>query len=750
MSSRKTGLKQETKKGVTFARDKQIGILLFGLSSILLVSAVILFVGTPSCSEVVDSRSSADYNVPSDENFEVQFHGHQTPTLNRFKPSYYGSSSYSSSYTSSHGSSPYASSYSTSPYGQGSSYSGYGYSSSYGTSSYSYPGSSSGNNWTGWTRPGLSPSSPSTSSSSYSGIDWSGWTRPGLSPTSPSTSSSSYSGIDWSGWTRPGLSPTSPSTSSSSYSGIDWSGWTRPGLSPVSSTSSSGSSGSYSGIGLAGGTKPSPSPVSPSVSYGSSASYLGTETPGSSPGSPSSTPSLSGSYSGIDWSGFTKPSVGSLSPSTTYGSSSSTYGSSSPYTSISSLISASGSSYGTSSTSGSSSIYGTGSTYGTSSTYGFGVGSSSGSSTSSSSNGYSSNSGTSSTGISSSFGVATTSDDKETTNQINGINVGSGGYGSNTGGSGYPATNVEADGKYPYEDLVDLIPEDRFDETGFKCGISKIKPNLKTGRVVGGSIVVEHSWPWMVDVMKRRIKPTAGKPAYYHSCGGTLVSPRHVISALHCFSMDTSKYKPGELGPDPIKGRRIYVGKHDHGKITGEGYEIVKIRRHPQGYIQNRRSEFDIVLITSEKEITFSDKVQPACLPKFKAVKPEGTWCWAYGWGRTFGTGGKGFLKQVKLEIGDIQACRTAWRRDSIKLEMHVCAGKEIGQDTCGGDSGGPLTCEEHGKAILYGVTSYGKSCATGLYAVYAATSFSMEWFCCFMANIPSCIDIGCNPNGTK
>ena len=35
----------------------------------------------------------------------------------------------------------------------------------------------------------------------------------------------------------------------------------------------------------------------------------------------------------------------------------------------------------------------------------------------------------------------------------------------------------------------------------------------------------------------------------------------------------------------------------------------------------------------------------------------------------------------------------------------------DSGKDSCQGDSGGPLICQSGGKAVLYGVTSWGSGC---------------------------------------
>ena len=58
-----------------------------------------------------------------------------------------------------------------------------------------------------------------------------------------------------------------------------------------------------------------------------------------------------------------------------------------------------------------------------------------------------------------------------------------------------------------------------------------------------------------------------------------------------------------------------------------------------------------------------------------------------------------------------------------------VCAGA-AGSSVCNGDSGGPLVCEENGKWVLRGVTSWvtSKACPVITYSVYARVGSYVDW----------------------
>lgn len=58
-----------------------------------------------------------------------------------------------------------------------------------------------------------------------------------------------------------------------------------------------------------------------------------------------------------------------------------------------------------------------------------------------------------------------------------------------------------------------------------------------------------------------------------------------------------------------------------------------------------------------------------------------------------------------------------------------VCAGA-AGSSVCNGDSGGPLVCEENGKWVLRGVTSWvtSRACPVITYSVYARVGSYVNW----------------------
>ena len=49
-------------------------------------------------------------------------------------------------------------------------------------------------------------------------------------------------------------------------------------------------------------------------------------------------------------------------------------------------------------------------------------------------------------------------------------------------------------------------------------------------RVVGGTLAAEGAWPWQVAIYFKQLDGT-----FMLGCGGSIVNPRWVLSAAHCF-----------------------------------------------------------------------------------------------------------------------------------------------------------------------------------------------------------------------
>ena len=100
-------------------------------------------------------------------------------------------------------------------------------------------------------------------------------------------------------------------------------------------------------------------------------------------------------------------------------------------------------------------------------------------------------------------------------------------------------------------------------------------------------------------------------------------------------------------------------------------------------------------------------------------------------------------LKKVSVKVVSRKTCQTdmntyihermnVFNQTVIKYnitEGMLCAGGVRGEDSCWGDSGGPLTYKTRGQHILIGAVSWGVECGLeNKYGVYSSISYYRDW----------------------
>ena len=104
-------------------------------------------------------------------------------------------------------------------------------------------------------------------------------------------------------------------------------------------------------------------------------------------------------------------------------------------------------------------------------------------------------------------------------------------------------------------------------------------------------------------------------------------------------------------------------------------------------------------------EFNFSSHVRTICLPT--NARQQTQRCMISGWGETEIGEQARTLQTAWLPLIPHQQCQAAYTLEVFA--ENICAGGE-GQDTCRGDSGGPLACYTGGRFELAGVLSWGSS----------------------------------------
>ncbi|OWZ06995.1 Glucanase inhibitor protein [Phytophthora megakarya] len=223
--------------------------------------------------------------------------------------------------------------------------------------------------------------------------------------------------------------------------------------------------------------------------------------------------------------------------------------------------------------------------------------------------------------------------------------------------------------------------------------------------ILGGGIVPAGTKTYVAGV-----RSTADGTSY---CGGSLISPIHVLTTTFCTSNPAPSF--------------VSVGSHYvDGKKDGEQIKIVKAQNHTD-FNENNHA-YDFAVLTLEKPSKFT----PVNLPKAddSDIKP-GTWSKAMGWGLTNYPNSRVSyeMRGVDLELWNSDKCSEVYMMD----KSNMCAGGVAGKDTCGGDTGGPLI-KENGDGdqddVLIGLTGWvGNTCGEeGKPTLYSRVSAAVAW----------------------
>nr|XP_006004607.1 PREDICTED: chymotrypsin-like elastase family member 1 [Latimeria chalumnae] len=241
------------------------------------------------------------------------------------------------------------------------------------------------------------------------------------------------------------------------------------------------------------------------------------------------------------------------------------------------------------------------------------------------------------------------------------------------------------------------------------------------GRVVGGTEVVPNSWPWQISLQYTY----ANAGGWGHTCGGSLLNARWVMTAAHCVDFDDGAFY------------RVALGEHNLYKHDGTEYYMFvdKIIMHEGWKTNGYANGNDIALLHLTGSAHTSYYVQFANLPAKGAVLPNGYPCYVTGWGLTENNGNPSIvLREAPMPVVDQKTCSTPEYWNDYVTDRVVCAGGEGTFAGCQGDSGGPLSCQVEGEMgpiwQVRGIASF-VAYACNLYkkpTVFTRVSAYIDW----------------------
>jgi len=290
------------------------------------------------------------------------------------------------------------------------------------------------------------------------------------------------------------------------------------------------------------------------------------------------------------------------------------------------------------------------------------------------------------------------------------------------------------------------------------CGKSNITIPL---RIVGGVNSTLHAWPWIAALGFKDARTNETR----YSCGGSLITKRHVLTAAHCAvekNLFTVRLGEHELYNDTDGATPVDIRVAN--KIIHKGYDRKKLTD-------------DIAILRLERDVeTFDTKIGPVCLPTpelgdknegegeeeetFAKVGPVSapinertfvdTQPFVAGWGTIAYRGPQSNrLLETSLTVTTEEECRTKFERvqQDEKIDGNkICAVDRSGvSDACQGDSGGPLmfpagvpgdssTLAYQGpdgklRWVQIGIVSFGFRCGIkGFPGVYTRVTKYTDW----------------------
>ncbi|XP_036599619.1 chymotrypsin-C-like [Trichosurus vulpecula] len=244
------------------------------------------------------------------------------------------------------------------------------------------------------------------------------------------------------------------------------------------------------------------------------------------------------------------------------------------------------------------------------------------------------------------------------------------------------------------------------------CGVPSYLPSLAT-RVVGGEDARPHSWPWQISLQYLK------DDTYKHTCGGTLISSQHVLTAAHCISKSRTY--------------RVLLGKsnlvEEEAGSVAVAVDTIFVHEKWDSFEMSN----DITLIKLAEPVELSDTIQVACLPPQDSLLPQDYPCYVTGWGLLWTNGPNAdVLQQGLLPTVDHDTCsQRDWWNSMVTPNM-VCAGGDGIISACSEDSGGPLNCKAaDGAWEVRGIVSFGPgfACNTAKKpTVFTRVSAYIDW----------------------
>lgn len=232
---------------------------------------------------------------------------------------------------------------------------------------------------------------------------------------------------------------------------------------------------------------------------------------------------------------------------------------------------------------------------------------------------------------------------------------------------------------------------------------SAITPNI-----VGGQPADTSQWQFYTQILNSN-----GSTAF---CGGSYIGDGYVLTAAHCVKNKATRFLH-------VKVAGFVLGGND-----GDRIQVAEKFVHPQ-YNSNTLNN-DIALLKLERTPSTGRQVILA-QTDINHYARNGDLLTVAGLGRLSEGGSRpSNLHEVSVPLVSDQVCNQSGGNYANVGSVAFCAGYTQGQqDSCSGDSGGPIVINSGGQIVQLGIVSWGIGCARpAKYGVYSDVAALGNW----------------------